>query len=210
MRYAPQVHVVDDDFAMRKSTCMLLQAAGLTAIPYESAEAFLKGYQRGSPGCLILDLNMGGMSGMELLQNLRAGMFDLPVIILTGTGTVRQAVEGMKLAAHDFLEKPLDPGILVAKVKTALNANASRGAEVAEIEQLQQRFATLTARERLLLKHIVDGLPNKLIAVELDIAIKTVEHHRSKLMEKAGASNAADLVRMYMRLKDILASPLDR
>ena len=197
----PTVYVVDDDGAMRRSTCMILEASGFHYLAYDSAITFLAEFQRGSPGCLILDLHMPGMSGMELLQKLVDEHVTLPVIVVSGTGTIPVAVQGMKLGVEDFLEKPVHPDMLLEKVRSAMANDAHRRSESAELDTLRQRFANLTAREREVLQFIVDGLPNKLIARQMNISIKTVTNHRANLIEKAGAVNTADLVRMHMLIK---------
>ncbi|MDB5326922.1 MAG: response regulator, partial [Phycisphaerales bacterium] len=194
----PTVYVVDDDGAMRRSTCMILEASGFHYQAFESALMFLAEYQRGSPGCLILDLHMPGMSGMELLQKLVDEQVMLPVIVVSGTGTIPIAVQGMKLGVEDFLEKPVHPDTLLRKVGEALANDEKRRAESAELDTIRQHFANLTAREREVLQFIVDGLPNKLIARRMDISIKTVTNHRANLLEKGGAVNPADLLRLYM------------
>lgn len=201
MNAQPTVYVVDDDGAMRRSTCMILEASGFHYLAYDSAITFLAEFQRGSPGCLILDLHMPGMSGMELLQRLVDEQVTLPVIVVSGTGTIPVAVQGMKLGVEDFLEKPVHPDLLLEKVRSAMANDEKRRSEAAEFDALRQRFANLTAREREVLQFIVDGLPNKLIARQMNISIKTVTNHRANLIEKAGAVNTADLVRMHMLIK---------
>ncbi len=206
MKTQSTVYVVDDDAAMRESTCMVLEAAGISAEAFGSAEGFLQSEPAGRAGCLILDLQMPGMGGMELLQKLTAEGITLPVLVVSGTGTIPVAVQGMKLGVEDFLEKPVHPDILVTKVREALKVDAKLREERAKIEPVRQRLATLTERERDLLQHIVKGMPNKLIARAMGISIKTVENHRASLMRKAEASNTADLVRMHM-LISLPASP---
>jgi FixJ family two-component response regulator len=180
---------------------MILDSAGLPHAAFDSAQSFIDEYEENAPGCLILDLHMPGMSGMELIQKLVDQRIDLPVIVVSGTGTIPIAVQGMKLGVKDFLEKPVHPAILLDKVHAALAADAARRTESAELDTIRKKFDSLTAREREVLQLIVDGLPNKLIARRMNISIKTVTNHRANLIEKAGAVNTADLVRMWMLIK---------
>jgi FixJ family two-component response regulator len=198
MKDMPTVFVVDDDAGMRKSMRMLLESAGLPHQIFDSALAFLDNYRPDRRGCLVLDLHMPGMSGMDLVEKLRAEKVMLPVLIVSGTGTIPMAVQGMKLGVLDFMEKPVDPQVLLGKVRAALALDAQRRSESAELTGIRQRLAALTAREKELLKLLVSGLSNKQVAAQLGISIKTVENHRAHLMEKTGAANAADLVRMSM------------
>ena len=192
------VYVVDDDAGVRKSMCMAMEAAQLPARAYASAEEFLGDYQPNAPGCVVLDLSMPGMSGLELLKHLRAQGVELPVLIVSGTATVPKAVEAMRLGIVDFLEKPADHRTVMQKVQDALAKDAVRRADAAEVESVRRRFAALTERERELLKLVINGRSNKQIADDMGISIKTVANHRAHLMEKTGALNAADLVRISM------------
>jgi FixJ family two-component response regulator len=203
----PTVYLVDDDPAYRQSTESLLQTAGLAFESFESAEAFLQRVPPDAPGCLILDHIMPGMTGLELLSKMRDRHFALPVLMVSGTGSVPVAVTGMKLGLFDFLVKPPDPDVLLSRVRSALELDAQRRAAAAQLDDLRARFATLTAREQELLDLIVRGLPNKNIATELGISIKTVETHRGSLMTKTGAANVADLVRMKMLVTENTPPP---
>jgi two-component system response regulator DctR len=198
MKREPNVFVVDDDAAMRMSTTTLLRAASLPHIAYGSAKAFLADYHPDTPGCLLLDLNLPGMSGMDLIEQLRAQNCLLPVLIISGTGTIPIAVRGMKLGVVDFLEKPVSPGVLIPKVQAAMELDAQRRIDATGLAQLRQQLANLTPRERELLKLLVGGASNKIIAAELGISIKTVENHRAHIMQKTGAVNTADLVRISL------------
>jgi two-component system response regulator FixJ len=206
-RTVPTVYVVDDDAAVRHQTSELLDGAGLPHREFESAEAFLQNVPPDAPGCLILDHSMPGMTGLELIARMREQMYTLPVLMVSGTGTVSIAVEAMKLGLFDYLVKPADPGVLLAKVRAALDLDAQRRAAAAQLDDIRARLATLTAREQELLELIVRGLPNKNIATELGISIKTVENHRGSLMAKTGAANVADLVRMRMLATGATAVP---
>ena len=198
MKQDPIVFVVDDDAGMRKSTCVLLESAGLQYREFDSATAFLHAYDRAMPGCLVLDLHMPGMSGIDLVERLRADRAMLPILIVSGTGTIPLAVQGMKLGVLDFLVKPVDPSILISKVQAALELDAQQRNDATSLNAIRQRLSTLTTREQELLKLLVSGMANKNIASEMGISIKTVENHRANLMDKTGALNAADLVRMAM------------
>jgi FixJ family two-component response regulator len=198
MKQEPKVFVVDDDAAMRKSTILLLESASLPHITYDSAKSFLANFAIDQPGCLLLDINMPDMGGMELIEHLRAQHCLLPVLVISGTGTIPMVVQGMKLGVVDFLEKPVDPAVLISKVQAALELDAHRRVDAAGQAALRQRLSGLTARERQLLKLLVGGASNKLIAAELGLSIKTVENHRAHIMDKTGAVNAADLVRISL------------
>ena len=198
MKQEPMVFVVDDDGGMRKSTCVLFESVGLQYREFESATAFLQAYDPVMPGCLVLDLHMPGMSGIDLVERLRADRAMLPILIVSGTGTIPLAVKGMKLGVLDFLIKPVDPSILIAKVQAALELDAQQRNDASSLNAIRQRLSTLTTREQELLKLLVSGMANKNIASEMGISIKTVENHRANLMDKTGALNAADLVRMAM------------
>jgi FixJ family two-component response regulator len=198
MNREPTVYVVDDDAALRRSTGVLLETAGLPCRAYESAEAFLAEAAPAMPGCVIIDLHMPGMNGMDLVARLRREHYVLPMLVVTGTGSIPVAVQGMKLGLFDFLVKPVDPDVLLSKVQAAMRLDADQRASVDSLRVIEQKLSLLTPREHELLQLIVSGMPNKNIAAELGISIKTVENHRASLMAKTGALNAADLVRMKM------------
>jgi two-component system response regulator FixJ len=201
---SPMVYVVDDDPGMLKSLGRVMESAQLAVKLYESADKFLDDYNSAAvPGLLVLDMQMPGMHGIELLRHLRQRGIHLPVVVVTGTGTVPIAVESMKLGVIDFLEKPVDHRTLLNKVEQALASEAARRVEATEAEAIRQRLAQLTAREREVLDLIIRGRSNKQIAMELDISIKTVAIHRANVMTKSAAVNTADLVRMSM----IVAAP---
>ncbi len=198
MAREPIVFIVDDDQAMRLSTGSLFRSAGLRFEAYESAMEFLHHYNAEQPGCLVIDLTMPGMNGMDLVVHLRETNVQLPTIFVTGTGTIPLAVQGMKLGVVDFLEKPADPSLLLQKVRAALEQDVHRRADTARLSTVRSRLATLTHRERQILKLLVQGLSSKQVAGELKITVKTVENHRARLLRKTGALNAADLTRMAM------------
>ncbi|MEA2733690.1 MAG: two-component system, LuxR family, response regulator FixJ [Humisphaera sp.] len=196
------VCIVDDDPGIRNSLEMVMESADLPARLYASATELLADLEANLThdccGCILLDLQMPGMTGIELLRRFRELGYDSPVIVVTGTATILSAVESMKLGAVDFLEKPIDHRILLNKIQQALAAHAAKRVEASEVVAIRDRMATLTDRELELVRLVVSGLANKHIADEMGISIKTVANHRANLMAKAGALNAADLVRMSM------------
>jgi two-component system response regulator FixJ len=192
------VYVVDDDPGMRKSLALVMESAALPCKLFESADHFLSVYRMDDPGVLLLDLQMPGMHGMELVRLLRQRGLHLPIVVVTGTATVHVAVEAMKLGTVDFLEKPVDHQILLSRIEQAIAKDAAKRVEASEARAIRQRLATLTDREREVLELIIKGHANKQIALDLGISIKTVAIHRSNLMTKTAAVNTADLVRMSM------------
>ncbi len=190
----PTIYVVDDDEGVRDSLAALLEADGFRVVAYASAEAFLKRDGIDADACLLADVRMPGMDGLELLGRLADQRRVLPVIMITGHGDVPMAVRAMKLGAVDFIEKPFDPEVILASVREALRAASARpsGAD----EEVQRRLQQLTPRERDVLEHLVVGRSNKEVALQLGISPRTVEIHRARLMEKMQAENLAQLVRM--------------
>jgi two-component system, LuxR family, response regulator FixJ len=188
------VAVVEDDFAVRHSLSFLLESAGIEALTFSSGELFLKSADARAFGCLVADVRMPGMSGIELLHLCRAARPKLPIIIITAHADLDLAVEAMKLGAVDFLTKPcLDDRFLDA-VRTAL----ARLPDRETIPDVQERLRQLSDREREVLACMLKGSPNKTIASELGISVRTVEVHRGRVIAKMGARNATDLVRMIM------------
>jgi two-component system response regulator FixJ len=191
-----KVYIVDDDAGIRKSSQLAMEAGGLVAETYASGEEFLDDYQPAWFGCVLLDLRMPDMSGIQVIEKLQAWNVSMPIIVLTGHGDVPVAVDAMKLGVFDFLEKPADYETLILKVRAALDYNAIQRQKEAGMLSLHQRFVALTARERDLLQLLISGKANKQIAAELGISIKTVANHRARVMAKTGAANAADLSRL--------------
>jgi two-component system, LuxR family, response regulator FixJ len=192
------VHIIDDDEASRQSLAFLLQTADIAVQTYPSAAAFLDGLTDAAPGCIITDVRMPGMSGIDLLRRLKALKVDAPVIVITGHGDIALAVEAMKIGAADFLEKPFDDEMLLASVRSALRqhgADEQRNAARAEIES---RMAGLSNRERDVLVGLVAGRANKQIAYDLGISPRTVEIYRANLMNKMQAGSLSELVRMAL------------
>lgn len=192
------VHVIDDDDASRESLAFLLQTANIAVQTYASGVAFLDQIDAGAAGCIITDVRMPGLSGIDLLRRLKEMKIDAPVIVITGHGDVPLAVEAMKSGAADFLEKPFDDEALLASVRLALRqrgADHKRSAERAEIES---RLVALSHRERDVLTGLIAGRANKQIAYDLGISPRTVEIYRANLMNKMQAGSLSELVRMAL------------
>src|SRR5215467_1953716 len=192
------VHVIDDDEAVRQSIEFLLRTAGVTARTYDSASTFLNALPTIDPGCIITDVRMPGISGIDLLRRLGEMRIKMPVIVITGHGDVPLAVEAMKIGAIDFLEKPFADDLLLASVQAALNRSQENAARDAERAEVQARLATLTNREREVLEGLVVGKPNKVIACDLAISPRTVEIYRANVMTKMQAASLSELVRMAL------------
>ena len=193
------IHVVDDDAALRRSLLFLLDSVGWRAQAHASAEEFLAAYQPGVPGCLVLDIRMPGMSGLELQQVLRAQGQALPIIFITGHGDVSLAVQAMKQEACDFLEKPFKDQALLDAVTQAVRRSCRELAAEGRRSQAHALLKRLSPREREVALRVARGLPNKLIARELDISEKTVHVHRQHVMEKTHTGSAAELARLMLR-----------
>jgi two-component system, LuxR family, response regulator FixJ len=192
------VHVIDDDEAVRQSLEFLLRASGMTARTYESAVAFLNALPAIAAGCIITDVRMPGLSGIELLKRLGEMQVRLPVIVITGHGDVPLAVEAMKVGAVDFLEKPFEDELLLGSVRSALDRAQQNVARDAKRADVDARLATLTNREREVLDGLIAGKPNKIIAFDLAISPRTVEIYRANVMTKMAAASLSDLVRMAL------------
>lgn len=201
MSSAPLVHVVDDDDSLRTAVVRLLTAAGLEVRAYASAGDFLLHPIPEGPGCILLDLRMPGPSGLELQRALRDRDAMLPVIFFTAHADVACSVEAMKAGAVDFLMKPVEPQVLLDAVHRALECDALRRAARADAQDLRDRFALLSPRERDVFDLVVAGKLNKQIADELGIAERTVKAQRAQLMIKLGAESAAELGRLAERLQ---------
>jgi two-component system response regulator FixJ len=200
-------HVIDDDEAARHSLAFLLKAARIDVTTYESATAFLKIASNIKSGCVITDVRMPEISGIDLLRRLRELQIGLPVIVITGHGDVPLAVEAMKIGAVDFLEKPFDDDVLIAAVRSALNKQDNDGKRQAQRAEIAGRLAALSNRERDVLNGLVAGHANKQIAFDLGISPRTVEIYRANLMTKMQAASLSDLVRMAL-IAGILSSAL--
>lgn len=192
------VHVIDDDDAVRDSLALLMEAAGLSARSYDSAEAFLEAVDTAVPGCVVTDVRMPDMSGIDLLHRLSDRLDRFPVIVLTGEADVPMAVEALKAGALDLIEKPFAAGAILAAVTKALRQLEARSERTSRRAENSQRLSQLSAREREVLKGLLDGLSNKEIARDLAISPRTVEAYRANLMMKMGADSLSELVRMSL------------
>jgi two-component system, LuxR family, response regulator FixJ len=192
------VHVIDDDEALRESLSFLLRAAKIEVQTYASANAFLEVLSEIQPSCVITDVRMPGMSGIELLRRLIELKMAVPVIVITGHGDVPLAVEAMKIGAIDFLEKPFDDGVLLASVRSALSRQHGEDRRQAERNEIESKLAVLSNRERDVLGGLVAGRANKQIAFDLGISPRTVEIYRANLMSKMQAGSLSELVRMAL------------
>jgi len=198
------VHVIDDDDAVRESLEFLLKSAKIDVCSYDSANSFLQSVSRDA-GCIITDVRMSGLSGVDLLRQLKASGSTMPVIVITGHGDIQLAVEAMKMGASDFLEKPFDDEVLLASVKSALGQLDKDAKRQTERVDISNRVASLSAREREVLQRLVAGKSNKIIAFDLGISPRTVEIYRANVMTKMDAGSLSELVRMAL-----LAGLLDR
>jgi RNA polymerase sigma factor (sigma-70 family) len=197
----PTVFVVDDDEGVRNSLRFLLKSVGLTARTLSSASEFLDTYQPSQAGCLVLDVRMPGMSGLELQQQLNVRGAPIPVIFITGHGDVPMAVEAMQHGAFDFLQKPFRDQDLIDRIQRALERDARSRTALAQHARIREHIDSLTPREREVLTLITQGKSNKVMAAELGVSQRTVEIHRARVMEKSGAASLAQLVRMVMDLE---------
>lgn len=194
-------HLVDDDEAIRDALSWLLRSRGLPSAAWSSAEAFLVDYREDMRGCLILDIRMTGMSGPELFDRLLERGCRMPTIFLTGHGDVPQAVNAIKKGAFDFIEKPFNDNDLADRVLDAFRIDAERSTEAASAATIEARLALLTSREREVMERILAGKFNKVIADELNIAMRTVEVHRSRVFEKMGVRSAVELAGLIAGVK---------
>lgn len=198
----PTIHVVDDDQAVRESIEWLIESVGLNIQTYGSANEFLDNYSEDSLGCLILDVRMPGISGLDLQHILAERGIDMPIVFVTGHGDVPMAVRALKNGAVDFIEKPFNDQVLLDTIQAAVQKHRSRLKQRAELENLQTRYDNLTSREQEVMDRVVTGMPNRDVAEELGISVKTVEVHRAKVMEKMQARSIAELVKMAMMMHE--------
>lgn len=195
----PTVFIVDDDPSVLKSLARLLASARLNVVTFESPREFLERHVAEAPGCLVLDVAMPGLNGLELQQALASRGSLLPIIFLTGHGDIPMGVQAMKRGAVDFLTKPVDDRDLLAAIHGAFEKDRAARAERAEVAAIERRLATLTPREREVLAHVVAGRRNKQIAADLGTVEKTIKVHRARVMEKMGVRSLAELVRLAER-----------
>jgi FixJ family two-component response regulator len=197
----PTVFVVDDDDAVRSSLRMLLKSVGRTVVDYPSATAFLAAYKFDRPGCLVLDIRMPGMSGLELQDQLNERGAIVPVIFISGHADVPMAVEAVQHGAFDFLQKPFRDQDLLDRVQAAIERDSANRRQLHELDGLRQRLDSLTDREREVLDLVTQGKANKAMAGDLGVSQRTVEIHRARVMEKMEAGSLAQLVRMMIVLE---------
>jgi two-component system response regulator FixJ len=198
MSEANLVHIIDDDEAVRDSLSFLLRAADFNVVAYQSATHFLESLTRDIDGCVITDVRMPDMSGLELLKRLRGLSCTLPVVVMTGHGDIQLAVEAMKAGAVDFLEKPFDDERVLAALRSALDARRAQSERTGRRKEAEERLDSLSQRERQVLDGLVAGLPNKTIAHDLGISPRTVEVYRANVMTKMQAGSLSELVRMVL------------
>lgn len=194
----PTVFIVDDDAAVLDSLSFLMRSVGLRAETFSSARSFLDTYDPERPGCLVLDVRMPEMSGLELQQKLLAMGSTLPILFLTAHGDVPMAVQAVKAGALDFIQKPFRDQELIDRINQAIEEDERIRGELADAERIRARVATLTPREREVMDLVASGAHNKVIARELGISQRTVEAHRARVMEKMGCRSVAELVRMAL------------
>lgn len=192
------VYVVDDDRPVRDSLRMLIASAKLKVECFASGEEFLAGLDAQKNACAVLDIRMPDMSGLDLQEELNRRGIEMPIIFLTGHGDIQMAVTALKEGAHDFFEKPFRDQALLDSVRAALKDNLIRRSEHARTDDIRDRLKTLTPRENEVMRRIVDGQANKVIAAELELSERTVEIHRAKVMHKMGSGSLAQLVRDVM------------
>lgn len=194
----PTVFVVDDDQAIRSSLKWLIESVGLRVEVHATANEFMQNYYPGRAGCLLLDVRMPGMSGLELQEHLAQRQIHIPVIIITGHGDVPMAVRAMKAGAVDFIEKPFNDELLLESIRKALAVDEKQRDVQSQRAGIASRLAHLTPREHEVMRMVTEGRSNKEIALELGVSAKTVEAHRARVMEKMEAGSLAELVRMVI------------
>ncbi len=197
------VFIVDDDEAVRDSLSWLMQSVGLNTESFPSADAFLKGFGGDRPGCLLLDIRMPGMSGLELQGILQEKGFRLPLVMISGHADVPMAVRALKAGAFDFIEKPFNDQLLLDTVQRAIEQDLEQRRSLAQIDEWRCRFDTLTPREQEVLESVVAGASNKQISNELGVSVKTVEAHRARVMDKLQADSLSQLVRMTLSVNQM-------
>lgn len=200
MTVPPTIFIVDDDSSVRRSLVRLVQSHGRQVREFPSAEDFLQQHDPGQPGCLVLDLSMPGLDGLSLQRELDAARISLPIIFITGHGSIPSSVQAMKAGAIDFLTKPVGQDALMRAIDAALEKDRLARQNHAEISGIEARLATLTPREREVLAYVVAGKVNKQIAASLGTVEKTIKVHRSRLMQKLGITSVAQLVKLAGRV----------
>jgi len=198
MKHEPMIHIVDDDDAVRDALYVLMCSQDIPAQTYASAEDFLDQHAQFKLGCLLLDVRMPGMNGLQLLKELNKQNISIPVIFITGHGDVTMAVEAMKAGAIDFIEKPFDNEYLLNRVNNCLSECLNINNTNEQRQQIEAMIETLTSRERQVMELLLEGKQNKVIARELDISPRTVELHRAKVMKKLDAHSLSDIIRIAL------------
>ena len=197
----PTVHIIDDDDGMRRALSLLLSTVGYKTLTFANPGEFLAQFDPEAHGCLVLDIRMPGMSGLELQQHLNRTGSMLPVIFITGHGDVPMAVQAMKEGAFEFIQKPFRDQDLLDRINHALQQDAESRGTLARRADVLRRLESLTPRERQVMDMVVDGAANKVIAIDLELSERTVEIHRAKVMEKMGARSVAHLVKLQLSLQ---------
>jgi two-component system response regulator FixJ len=198
----PTIYVVDDDDSMRQAIALLLRTVGYTPVVFSRPSDFLAKYDPNVHSCVVLDIRMPEMSGLEVQQQLNRSGAILPVIFITGHGDIPMAVQAMKDGAFDFLTKPFRDQDLLDRINNALKQDAENRAAIEKHADLRRRAESLTPREREVFELIVEGKANKVVAIDLGLSERTVEIHRANVMEKMGARSIAHLVKMYLTLNE--------
>lgn len=202
MRSDAVVFVVDDSAGVREGLRMLIESAGWTAETYSSAEEFLRAYDPSKAGCLVLDLRMPEMNGLELQKKLTTSMIQLPIIFITGYGDIPTAVSTIQAGAFDYIEKPFNGEALLSSIRRALESFNQQSALRESKLKIRERLRLLTRRQREVLDLVLAGMANKEIAAQLQLSSKTVEKHRDKIMSKMQARNSVDLARLVLKAED--------
>jgi len=195
---SPTAYVVDDDESIRTLWRWLMESNGIAVKTFATAAEFIESYRNGG-GCLVLDLKLPGMSGLELQEYLHGRDIEIPIVFVTGHGDVPAAVSALKGGAVDFIQKPFSYKDVLAVIEKAFERDAQVREKRTRQSRVAGRLATLTEREQEVLQRVIEGKPNKIIAAELDISMKTVEFHRAKVMEKIGVTSVAELVQFAMQ-----------
>lgn len=198
----PVVFVVDDDQGVRESVKILLRSIGVAAETFSSGDDFLGKYDPNRPGCIVLDVRMPGMSGLELQERLVSMGCTLPIIFVTAHGDVPMAVEAVKAGALDFVQKPFRDQELIDKIQEAFAENERIRKKLQDLGRINERIASLTPREREVMDMVVDGKANKVIAIDLGLSQRTVEIHRARVMSKMEAESVSQLVQLVMRVRE--------
>ena len=192
------VYVIDDDEAARESLAFLIRTGGFKTRSFTGGAAFLDALDNLAPGCIVTDLRMPDVDGMKLLREIRRREIAMPIIVVTGQGDIPLAVQAMRLGALDFLEKPYDDAVMLRAVGLALKRHHEESKAIGERADILRRLASLSSRERQVLDGLISGKPNKIIAYDLGISIRTIEIYRAHVMTKMGANSLSDLIRMTL------------